>query len=76
MLFIGKILKNDSYRYTLPMACGSAIQAILVSPVALALFGAQGAGIYFLANLGVIIFESTIAYYYMARGNLSPARRR
>lgn len=72
MLFIGKILKNDSYRYTLPMACGSGNTGYFGFPVALALFGAQGAGVYFLANLGVIIFESTIAYYYMARGNLSP----
>lgn len=71
MLFIGRVLKDNTYRFTLPMACGSGNTGYFGFPVAIALFGAEGAGVYFLANLGVIIFESTIAYYYMARGNLS-----
>ncbi len=71
MLYIGKLLHSNPHRLTLPMACGSGNTGYFGFPVAIALFGAEGAGLYFLANLGVIIFESTIAYYYMARGNLS-----
>ncbi len=70
-LLLGRVLKNESYRFLLPVACGSGNTGYFGLPVAMALFGVDIAGIYFLANLGVVVFETTIGYYYMARGNVS-----
>ena len=71
-LYLGRIIKNESYRFLLPVACGSGNTGYFGLPVAIALFGVDVAGIYFLATLGVVVFETTIGYYYMARGSVSP----
>jgi predicted permease len=68
--YAGKIVANDSTRYLLPVACGSGNTGYFGLPVAMALFGDDVAGLYFLANLGVVVFETSLGYYYMARGNL------
>lgn len=67
----GKFVTSDRPRYLLPVACGSGNTGYFGLPVAMALFGDQVAGIYFVANLGVVVFETSIGFYYMARGNLS-----
>ena len=68
---LGYRLKDKSQRCLLPVACGSGNTGYFGLPVAIALFGQEVAGIYFLANLGVVIFETSIGYYFVARGNLS-----
>lgn len=64
----GKFLKDDGGRYLLPVACGSGNTGYFGLPVAMALFGPESAGLYFLANLGVVIFETSLGYYFLARG--------
>ena len=68
--YVGKFVANDGTRYLLPVACGSGNTGYFGLPVAMALFGDDVAGLYFLANLGVVVFETSVGYYYMARGNL------
>lgn len=58
----------------LPVATGSGNNGYFGLPVAIALFGAESAGTYFLALLGVLIYESSIGFYFVARGNLPPAQ--
>lgn len=67
----GKFFVNDSSRYLLPVACGSGNTGYFGLPVAMALFGDDIAGLYFLANLGVVVFETSLGYYCIARGNVS-----
>ena len=62
---------QPSQRALLPVACGSGNTGYFGLPVAIALFGPDAAGIYFLANLGVVIFETSLGFYYIARGQLS-----
>ena len=67
----GKNLKNDGARFLLPVACGSGNTGYFGLPVAMALFGTEAAGLYFLANLGVVIFETSLGYYFIARGSVA-----
>ncbi len=69
--FLGRWTHGDSARSLLPVACGSGNTGYFGLPVAMALFGDDVAGLYFVANLGVVVFETSLGYYYMARGNLS-----
>jgi predicted permease len=55
----------------LPVACGSGNTGYFGLPIALALFGPEAAGTYFLANLGVVVFETSVGFYFVARGQLS-----
>ncbi len=66
----GKFFVHDSSRYLLPVACGSGNTGYFGLPVAMALFGDDVAGLYFLANLGVVIFETSLGYYFVARGTV------
>lgn len=59
-------------RALLPVACGSGNTGYFGLPIAISLFGNEAAGIYFLANLGVVIFETSLGFYFIARGNLTP----
>jgi predicted permease len=68
-LWIGrKCLKDTALPYLLPIATGSGNTGYFGLPVALAVFGQEAAGVYLLANLGVVIFESTFGYYFIGRG--------
>lgn len=69
---IGSLLNDHSLRCLLPVACGSGNTGYFGFPVAIALFGPDSAGLYFLANLGVSIFETSIGFYFIARGHYSP----
>lgn len=70
--YIGKRFVHDgALSYLLPMATGSGNTGYLGLPVALALFGPDVAGIYMFGIMGVSVFESTIGYYYIVRGNLT-----
>jgi predicted permease len=72
-LWIGKrVLKNPALPYLLPIATGSGNTGYFGLPVALAVFGTDVAGMYLLANLGITLFESTLGYYFIARGGLTP----
>jgi hypothetical protein len=68
---LGKFFVRDSSTTLLPVACGSGNTGYFGLPVAMALFGEDVAGLYFLANLGVVVFETSVGYYFVARGNLS-----
>lgn len=71
-MMLGRIALQDvGQRYLLPVACGSGNTGYFGLPIVLALFGAPAAGMYFLTNLGVVIFETTIGYYFIARGSMS-----
>lgn len=63
---------DKGQRALLPVACGSGNTGYFGLPIAISLFGNDAAGVYFLANLGVVIFETSIGFYFIARGNLSP----
>ena len=67
-----KFLSDKSLAYLLPVATGSGNTGYFGLPVAIALFGSDVTGIYLLGNLGVVIFESTIGYYFINRGILTP----
>jgi len=63
---------DKTQRSLLPAACGSGNTGYFGLPVAMALLGEDIAGIYFLANLGVVVFETSLGYYFIARGGLPP----
>jgi malate permease and related proteins len=67
-----KILADKSLAYLLPVATGSGNTGYFGLPLAIALFGSDVTGIYLLGNLGVVVFESTIGYYFINRGVLTP----
>lgn len=69
---LGRCLKDKSQQALLPVACGSGNTGYFGLPIAMALFGPDIAGIYFLANLGVVVFETSLGYYFIARGALPP----
>jgi len=70
--FLGMSIIRDPHQTgLLPVACGSGNTGYFGLPIAMALFGADAAGIYFLANLGVVVFETSLGYYFIARGGLS-----
>lgn len=54
----------------LPVASGSGNTGYFGLPVALAIMGPSAAGVYMLANLGVVIFETTLGYFFIARGQV------
>ncbi|MGE4313740.1 MAG: AEC family transporter [Pseudobdellovibrionaceae bacterium] len=64
-------LKDETQAYLLPIACGSGNTGYFGLPVALALFGEKIAGLYLLMNLGVTVFETTLGYFFMARGAMT-----
>jgi len=66
-----KFLSDKSLAYLLPVATGSGNTGYFGLPVAIALFGSEVTGIYLLGNLGVVIFESTVGYYFINRGALT-----
>ncbi len=73
MFRVGHIFLNDkSLAYLLPVATGSGNTGYFGLPLAIALFGSEVTGIYLLGNLGVVVFESTIGYYFINRGALTP----
>jgi predicted permease len=67
-----RFLADKSLSYLLPVATGSGNTGYLGLPLAIALFGPEVTGIYLLGNLGVVVFESTLGYYFINRGALSP----
>jgi len=69
--FVGKRFLDKSESCLLPVACGSGNTGYFGLPIALALFGPDAAGTYFLANLGVVVFETSVGFYFVARGSLT-----
>lgn len=66
-----KFLRHKDMSYLLPLAAGTGNNGYFGLPLAMALFPAEQVGIYFLIMLGTTLFESTIGYYYIARGHLT-----
>jgi predicted permease len=71
-LWLGRRLVDDKLAvYLLPLAVGSGNVGFFGLPVAIALLGNDHVGTYMLAILGAVIYDGTIGYYYVARGNLT-----
>lgn len=71
-LWLGRRLVDDKLAvYLLPLAVGSGNVGFFGLPVAIALLGNDHVGTYMLAILGAVVYDGTIGYYYVARGNLT-----
>ena len=62
-------LYADNTRNLLAMAASTGNTGYFGTPLVLALFGPQAVGIYFLMNFAVALSESTVGYYFGARGH-------
>jgi malate permease and related proteins len=71
--YLARYMHNkQTFNYLLPLAAGSGNTGYFGFPLALALLGPIGGGVYLVANLGVVIYESTIGYYFVERNSFSP----
>ena len=70
-LYLTKSLWQDSSLQTFAFAAASGNTGYFGLPVAIAIFGDKIIGLVILIALGAIVFEVTIGYYVMARGNYS-----
>ena len=62
-------LYADNTRNLLAMAASTGNTGYFGTPLVLALFGPQAVGIYFLMNFAVALSETTVGYYFGARGH-------
>lgn len=62
-------LYADNTRNLIAMSASTGNSGYFGTPLVLALLGPQALGIYFLMNFGVALCESTVGYYYGARGH-------
>ena len=74
--FARQVVQDKSLANLLPEGVGSGNTGYFGFPVALALFGTEVAGLYMVANLGVIIYDTTVGYYFLARGGHGVTPRR
>lgn len=71
-LWLGKRLVDDKRAtFMLPAATGTGNTGYFGIPIALALLGSETIGLYMVAIIGIGIYDATIGYYYIARGNLT-----
>ena len=63
----GKVFA-DNTRNLVAMAASTGNTGYFGAPLVLALFGPQALGVYFLMNFAIALCETTIGYYYGARG--------
>lgn len=68
-----KFLQQKDLAYLLPIVTGGGNNGYFGLPLAVAVFAPEQIGVYFLIMLGVTMFESTMGYYFIARGELSVA---
>ena len=68
-LYLTKTFWQDSSLQTFAFAAATGNTGYFGLPVAIAIFGEQVIGLVILIALGAIIFEVTVGYYVMARGN-------
>jgi len=66
---LGRHLYADNTRNLLAMAASTSNTGYFGTPLVLALFGPQAVGIYFLMNFAVALSETTVGYYFGARGH-------
>ncbi|WP_166263908.1 AEC family transporter [Marinobacter caseinilyticus] len=72
-LLIGKRLLTDGSANILPLAAGTGNTGYFGIPVALLLFGEQGLGIYIVCMLGTTLYETSVGFYFAARGRYGAA---
>ena len=70
---LSKPIWQDSTRNLVAFSSGNGNTGYFGLPLALLLFNEQGEGIYILALLGVTLFENSIGYYIVAKGDHTPA---
>jgi predicted permease len=67
--WLSSFLWKDSIKNLVAFSAGTGNTGYFGLPLALLLFDNQGEGIYIMALLGVIIYENTLGFYMIARGN-------
>jgi predicted permease len=71
-LWLGRRLVDDKRAvFLLPLATGTGNTGYFGLPVALAALGNETVGLYMLTLVGIGLYDSSIGYYYIARGNLT-----
>lgn len=60
---------TDNTRNLVAMSASTGNTGYFGTPLVLALFGPQAVGIYFLMNFAIALCETTVGYYYGARGH-------
>lgn len=67
--WLGSRAFADNRRNLVAMAAATGNTGYFGTPLVLALFGPEALGVYFLMNFAIALCESTIGYYYGARGH-------
>ncbi len=65
---VGKQLWTDGTKNILAFTAGDANTGYFGLPVALALFGKEALGLVIFCNMGLLIYENTLGFYMVARG--------
>lgn len=69
--YFGRFWFKDSTKNILAFGAASGNTGYFGFPLTIAIFGEQYAGIAILCTLGLILFENSLGFYVMARGNFS-----
>jgi len=69
---IGKLFWQGAEKNVLAFTAGSGNTGYFGLPLVLALFGDQYLSIAVLTTLGLVLYENSVGYYFIARGNFSP----
>ncbi len=70
-LFLSKFIWQDSTRNIISFAAGAGNMGYFGLPVALAIFGEQYLSLAVLCILGLIIYENSLGFYIVAKGNFT-----
>lgn len=71
MYLLGKLLWRDSTKNIFAFTTGTANLGYFGLPVGIALFGADQAGIIMLASVGLMFYENTLGYFFLAKSHFS-----
>ncbi|MGE3769606.1 MAG: AEC family transporter [Bdellovibrionales bacterium] len=70
--FVGyEAMPDNKAHFLLAHAAGAANTGYMGLPIVIALFDAKAVGLYILMTVGHMVYESTIGYYFIARGRLN-----
>jgi predicted permease len=64
-------LRDKKLGAFLPEATGTCNSGYMGLPIVMAVFSPDLVGVYFLVMLGMLFFENSVGYYFIARGNIS-----
>lgn len=69
--FLTRRLWHDSTRHLASLASGDGNSGYFAFPVTVALFGQESLGLAALCSLGFLLYENSLGFYLLARGNFS-----